>query len=852
MGSSQKGVVPQPTGDGNASTPGRVLVVDDESTTRSIIKAALQSSNYSVVECTGGQQAVQLIAAEAFDAVLLDILMSDLNGLDVLQTLRQRHPETELPVIMVTVKDSSEDIARAFTLGANDYVVKPIDAKILLARVGGQIARKRAFDELRALNRNLKRRIREREGTALDFQRALKRSEEKFSKTFRASPDPISLSLLEDGRMLDVNESYERATGFRREEVVGRTTTELGLWSPAKRDEFIRMLREQGGVRDWPVVLRNRAGDERSCEVSAEIISVDGTRAIITISRDVTERRRAEEALQASERRYRFLYEDNPSMYFTVDRDFTVKSVNRFGMEQLGYSLEELRGSKLLDLIYTEDEAAAQTFMEACFANPNLVQKQEVRKVCKDGKLIWVKETGRVAQDTDGKESLLLVCHDISETRKLHEQLSYQASHDLLTDLVNRRGLEHRLRWVMNSPELERAEHVLCYLDFDNFGLINQTCGHVAGDTLIRKLAQLMRQHVRNRDTLARIGGDEFAILMEHCSIEPAEKVARALLEKLQNLRFEWNGETYAISASIGISGTEGLGDSEDLLEKAQTACQAAKERGGNRLHTYRDDDLAISMRQQELRWVGRLNRALEGGDFVLYAQPIVAVKEEAHGDMRHFEVLVRMIEADAGTIPPGQFLPAAERYNISPRLDRWVVKTTLAWLVSDRKRLDKIELCSINLSGLSVGEDEFLEFVVRQINESGVPPGKICFEITETAAISDMSSASRFINLLKQHGCRFALDDFGSGLSSFGYLKHLAVDYLKIDGMFVRNIADDPKDFAMVRSINEVGQMMGMQTIAEFVESEAILDRLREIGVDYAQGYAIARPESLPGQRDG
>ena len=825
---------------------GRVLVVDDSATTRSIIKAALQSAGYSVAECTGGRDALALTSSREFDLVLLDILMSDMNGLDVLQELRQARSDTELPVIMVTVKDTNEDIAMALSLGANDYAIKPINAKVLLARVDSQIARKRAFDELREKNRELAQRAEANKASALDVTRALKRSEEKFSKTFHASPDPICLSLLEDGKVLDVNDSFVRLSGYSRQDVIGLRTTDFGLWGgPEERKAFLALMAEEGIASAWPVELYDRAGERHLCEVSAEIIELNDTKAVLAIARDVTDRKNAEKALQQSERRYRFLYEDNPSMYFTLDDELRIRSANQFGALQLGYTVEELLGRSVFDFVYTEDKELSRNFLQACFSAPQSIQSHEIRSVVKDGSLKWLKETARVIEENDGKSSLLLVCDDVTETRKLHEQLSYQASHDLLSGLVNRRGVEHRLRWVLSSPEIEHVDHVLCYLDIDNFGMINQTCGHIAGDTLIRKLSGLMRDHVRSRDTLARISGDEFAIFMEHCTLEQAEKVARGLLDKIHDFRFDWGGESYSISFSMGLSGTEGLSNPTDLMEKAQTACYSAKELGGNRVRIYRDDDVAISTRQQELKWVARINRALEADAFVLFCQSIVAIDKNLN-EKEHFEILIRMLDTDGTSIAPGSFLPAAERYNISPKLDRWVIGSTMAWLVDNPQRLQNIAMCSINLSGLSIGEDEFLEFVIRHINESGVPPGKLCFEITETAAIADMGSASRFINSLKDHGCKFALDDFGSGLSSFAYLKNLAVDYLKIDGMFVKNMVEDPKDFAMARSINEVGQTMGMKTIAEFVENDAILAKLREIGVNYGQGYGIARPRSL------
>jgi len=386
----------------------------------------------------------------------------------------------------------------------------------------------------------------------------------------------------------------------------------------------------------------------------------------------------------------------------------------------------------------------------------------------------------------------------------------------------------------------------LCYLDLDQFKVINDTCGHVAGDELLRQLSSLLKKEIRKRDTLARLGGDEFGVLMEHCSLEQARRVALKLRKAVERYRFAWQERSFAVGVSIGLVPiTETSMNTIEILKQADAACYAAKDAGRNRIHIYQADDVDLARRSGEMQWVAQINLALEKNHFCLYAQPIIPLTQNDYS-WDHYELLVRMRNEDDSLIPPGAFLPAAERYNLSTRLDTWVVENYLNWLIAHPQHLAQLSQCAINLSGLSLGDEQFLDWLVHRFEQTAVPPDKICFEITETAAIANLSSATMFIKTLKALGCRFALDDFGSGLSSFAYLKTLSVDYLKIDGVFVKGIKNDPIDLAMVKSINDIGKVMGKQTIAEFVENEFILDRLKEIGVDYAQGFYISKPRSI------
>ena len=438
---------------------------------------------------------------------------------------------------------------------------------------------------------------------------------------------------------------------------------------------------------------------------------------------------------------------------------------------------------------------------------------------------------------------IILLSLNIRRRQRVERKLSYQASHDSLTGLVNRREFERRALELFSSSKERHIEHALCYMDLDQFKIVNDNYGHNAGDQLLRQLSEELIGVIRQQDTLARLGGDEFGLLMEGCSLDNAARVATSILEKVQAYQFSWEGRSLRVGVSIGlVSISSNTSDLTQLLKNADAACYMAKDKGRNRIHIYNSEDTDIAQRHGEMRWVERLYQALEKDQFCLYAQAIVPLSNRAAP--KHYEILLRMINESGDIIPPGEFLPAAENYNLIGSIDRWVLGKSIDMLVKNTSFQRQINFCSINLSGQSLCSPDLLAFVIDQLAESGLSGDKICFEITETAAISNLEVATKFILTLKGLGCRFALDDFGSGLSSFAYLKTLPVNYLKIDGMFVKDIVDDPIDFAMVKSINEIGQVMGMQTIAEFVENEEIEGMLRSIGVNYAQGYGIQKPE--------
>ncbi len=568
---------------------------------------------------------------------------------------------------------------------------------------------------------------------------------------------------------------------------------------------------------------------------------------VLTAHQNITSLKYAESALRRGEERYRILYENNPLMFLTVKAGGVIASINKFGAEQLGYRAADLVGTSLYSLYEEEVRDGVREHLNLCLASPGVVDRWETSKLRKDGTTMWVRETARSIRTPKNEIAVLVVCEDVTETQELSKRLKYQASYDALTGLINRHEFERRLGSAVQSAASDGAEHVLCYLDLDQFKVVNDTCGHMAGDELLRQVAQTVKGNVRNRDTLARLGGDEFGILMEHCSLDRAMQRAEAVRAAVEDCRFAWEGNVFALGASIGVAAINVHSASvSSVMSAADAACYAAKDEGRNRVNAFRADDLDQNRRHGEMRWVARLQRALDDGLFELFFQRIVALSATDTTDGLHYEVLIRLRDEDGQLIAPGAFLPAAERFHLASRIDRWVLSASIDWLSSNPEHVRHLALCTINVSGQSLAEDAFLDFVIERIASAGVPAGKLGFEITETAAIANLSKATRFIRKLSELGCRFALDDFGSGLSSFGYLKHLPVDILKIDGIFVRDIATNPIDAAMVRSINEIGHLLRKQTVAEFVNSDAVIERLRDIGVDYIQGYAVHRPRPL------
>jgi diguanylate cyclase (GGDEF)-like protein/PAS domain S-box-containing protein len=652
-----------------------------------------------------------------------------------------------------------------------------------------------------------------------------------FSPRWRAmlGYDEADLKGNFDWRSLVHPDDMSRVQSAIREHVAGKTPM----------FESVHRMRHRNGEWRW-VISRARA----QLDAHGRLLRLVG------VELDITERKLYEEALFREKESAQITLQSIGDGVITTDAASTIDYINPVAEQLTGWRLEDAMGKPVEEIFRAFHEETCEPL-----ENPLSVSIRRARPIKsvrpmllirRDGNELYVESTAAPIRSGSGKVGGgVLVFHDVSESRELNRRLSYHASHDLLTGLVNRREFENRLERALKSAKAREASYALCYLDLDQFKIVNDTCGHSAGDALLGQVGALLKSKVRWRDTLSRLGGDEFGIRLESCSLDEAMRTAEILREAVRNFRFSWEERVFRLGASIGVVPI--TADNEDVasvLSAADSACAAAKELGRNRVHSFAENDIELMRRRREMQWAARINAALEEGRFELFRMPIQPLQKPETG--MHYELLLRLRDENGRIVAPDNFIAAAERYGITPSIDRWVIENAFRWLVSEADERERLSLCSINLSGQSLGDDKFLPYVIDQFHRSGLDASKICFEITETAAVASFSQANRFIQALRELGCKFALDDFGTGLSSFGYLKHFPVDFLKIDGSFVREILHDPIDREMVRSINEIGHLTGKQTIAEFAENAEIIQMLTNIGVDYAQGYGIAQPQRV------
>lgn len=536
--------------------------------------------------------------------------------------------------------------------------------------------------------------------------------------------------------------------------------------------------------------------------------------------------------------------ESSPNPILITDANGTIEYVNKRCEKLSGYTAVEMHGQRLET--YKSNKMPSAFFDEIWHQTASEGQwSGEIENCRKDGSHYWVKlYLAAVYDDQKNINHYVAIYEDITESRKLAKKLSFQATHDDLTGLINRTEFERRLSMLVNDAQRIGTEHALCFLDLDQFKVINDTCGHIAGDELLRQLGSLLGGSTRKSDTLARLGGDEFAILVEDCELEKAEFIANEIKELVSQFQFIWETQVFTVGVSIGVTTiTSATRNRTEALKQADSACYAAKNSGRNRVYVYQEQDQQLTAQKGEFKWVNEIKEALIEDRFELYAQPIVSTETE---HLAMYEVLVRLRSKAGQLFPPGAFLSSAERYNLSDRIDKWVVSHVFEWLEQHYHSLPHLNYLAINLSGASIGDEGMLAYIRTKLSAASFNQEVIKFEITETAAIANLKQAHHFINSVLALGCQFSLDDFGSGLSSFAYLKNLPVQSIKIDGMFVKDMHVDPLDYEMVKSINDIGHVMGLETIAEFVESEEIWQKLKAIGVNYGQGYHLGKPAPI------
>ncbi|MBV9316084.1 MAG: PAS domain S-box protein [Gammaproteobacteria bacterium] len=680
-------------------------------------------------------------------------------------------------------------------------------------------------------------------------EQALRSSEAKFRGLFESIAEGVYQSG-RDGRLLSVNPAFAKILGYASaEELCALPSAETLYWNPADRTEFARRVEAEGEIHDAEFLMRRRDGQQVVVLENARAVrdaggNISGYEGTIA---NITERKRAEQAIFAEKERAQVTLQSIGDAVISTDAEGRIEYINPVAESLTAWTLAEARGQPIGAVLRLVNELTREpienSLTGALGRSEHGGSADHAVLITRSGAEVAIQESAAPICDRAGRViGAVVVFHDVTRERRLKRALSWQASHDALTGLINRREFDNRLHAALLSAQRGEGSYALLYIDLDQFKLVNDTCGHPAGDRLLRDVTGLLQTRVRASDTIARLGGDEFGVLLESCTLEQATRIAEGVRQAIRDFRFVWGSSTLSVGASIGIvpisSGTENVAN---VMSAADIACYAAKDAGRNRIHVYEAD--GVSNRHREMHWVSRVTRAAEDNRLELYFQPILPLSAE--GGRPFHELTVRLRDDEGSLVPPSEFIPAAERYNVMSVIDRWVMGQAIALLTERRERGVPLPLLAVNLSGTSLNEQSFVEYVLQSVSDPVVARA-VCFEITETTAVTSLANARYLMSELKGRGCRFALDDFGSGVSSFVYLKTLPVDFLKIDGQFITHITQDPVNRSMVEAISKVGRALGIATVAECVESEAVLSELQRIGVDFAQGFHLAPPRPI------
>jgi diguanylate cyclase (GGDEF)-like protein/PAS domain S-box-containing protein len=676
-------------------------------------------------------------------------------------------------------------------------------------------------------------------------------SRDLFEDFAHTMPD---VALVHRGEILYANDAAGALFGLPPSALVGKQTTDL------LRPAYRSMLRKHidaglGGEASLPLIevqLISAEDTERWVELHTAQTEYNGEPALITVAKDIAHRKSLEISLGRSKLQARITLESIGEGIITTDRAGAVDYMNEAAEELLGLSRGTAIGQKPADLIALLDESDRESLgdpVEQCLAERKRVSlgRRALLLAKQTDKEFSVELTASPIRAPSGEVAgCVVIFHDVTEVRGIAKEMSYQATHDALTGLVNRVEFERRLGSALEASRNEGTSFVVSYLDLDRFKLVNDTSGHIAGDNLLREIAALLKNQVRDSDTVARMGGDEFAMLLAGCPLEKARQIADEVCQAVGNHHFSWQNHAFEVGVSIGLVevGAESA-SAEAVLSAADSACYVAKQEGRGGHHVYSVRDEALAREKGEIQWLQRLQRALREDQFELHVQPIVAT-EGAVSRGPAAEVLLRMHDENGNSFSPAQFIAAAERYQLMPQVDRWVVRHAITTIASGMPRLPQHRSCSINISGQTLTDDTFLEYVVELLDHTGVSPEKICFEVTEPAVMANLEHARRFINVLHGIGCQFALDNFGSGIGSFAKLKSLSLDYLKIDGVYTRRLDTDSVNQEMISAMIRLSRQLDFKVIAEQVEDSASFDTLRRLGVDFIQGFAIERPRPL------
>jgi diguanylate cyclase (GGDEF)-like protein/PAS domain S-box-containing protein len=683
---------------------------------------------------------------------------------------------------------------------------------------------------------------------------ALRESEERSRNLIESSSDWI-WEVNAKGQYTFAAGRVKEILGYEPEELMGRTPFDLmpELEATQVGEQFARIAAAKEPIKDLENWNLTKAG-QLVCLLTNGMPVLDSKGQLLGyrgIDKDITERKRAEEALFEAKERAQVTLHSIGDAVITTDAHAVVDYLNPVAEALTSWTMAEAQGRPLSEVFRIVNEQSRQPAPDPvarCLQEGKIVGlANHSVLIGRHGQEYHVDDSAAPIHGRDGQVlGAVLVFHDVTETRQLARQLEYDATHDALTGLTNRAEFERRLERALASAQQYGARHALCYLDLDQFKLVNDTAGHVAGDELLKQINTILTGIFRERDTLARIGGDEFALLLDNCPLDRAQVIAQVVVSAIRDHRFQWAGRTYQIGVSIGLVPiTAEVQDTAQLLTQADVACYIAKELGRNRVQLYQHEDSETALRHGEILGAAGLRDALEQGQFRLHYQPIVPLAAPDPRPVR-YEALLRVASKSSPDEPselvlPAAFIPAAERYGLMGAIDRWVIQAAFRGYAAGIGKTGA--MIAINLSGNSLSDETLLDFIEAQFAEHGFPPERVCFEITETAAIQNLRRATELMAALKRRGSQFALDDFGSGLSSFHYLKTLPVDYLKIDGSFVKDMTDHASDRALVAAINQMSHTLGIQTVAEYAHSQGIVERLRELGVDYAQGYFFGQP---------
>ena len=684
--------------------------------------------------------------------------------------------------------------------------------------------------------------------------RALAKSQRDLEKTFMSAPYGM-LVINSTGIIESINKRAEEIFGYASNELLNQSIDILipeqyRKYQIRYQDSFKQIKRKKksrlaGKGRHLRAL--KKSGEELAVEMEISALRhSDGDKIIVSIT-DVSALVATRQKLLDEHERALVTLRAIADGVITTDIQGVVSSINPVAEKLTGWEANEAIGRHITEVFQTLNEKTGEKVSDSviqCLEQGAIVELGADKVIMhRNGMQIPVEDSAAPIHSSKGEIiGAVLVFHDVSQSRAHAHEVEYQANHDELTGLLNRREFDARLSKSIDKAKEKDSQNILLFMDLDRFKLVNDTAGHAAGDELLKQITKLMSGMLRQRDTFARLGGDEFAILLEHCSEKVGLKLANKIRVAVEDFRFFWNSQVFNIGVSIGMVPFSGSAKSADnILSEADAACYTAKESGRNRVQVY---DVTSAQKRGESSIINLLVEAFENCRMQLYQQPIIATDTAVK--QSHYEILVRMLSAKGDVISPGMFLPAAERYGLATTLDRWVVKSCFAWLAQHQSSFKHDFVFAINLSGQSITDLQFSLFIKQQFEDYRINKSSICFEITETSAMKDLEKARAFINDLKHLGCLFSLDDFGSGHASYAHLKNLPVNFLKIDGMFVKDIEHDPIDFSIVKSMNEVGQVLGMKTIAEYVENDAIKQKLIDIGVDFLQGYGVARPAPL------